>query len=142
MIDEPQPQPEAVAEALEPGRRILIVDDDELATSVLAGCLERVGFDVLTANSGRHGLALARVDRPDVILLDLGLPDIDGLDVCADLADDRETCEIPVIIITARESEDVVRASRTAGCRYFVHKPFDPNALLTLIQSAADACSW
>jgi CheY-like chemotaxis protein len=117
---------------------ILIVDDDEAAADVLSMRLNRQGFETTIAENGQMGLTLARTEKPSVILLDLRLPDIDGFELCQELVDDEETCEIPVIIVSGLERPDVIRRSRAAGCLYYIRKPYDPNALLTLIQQAID----
>ena len=125
---------------------VLIVDDDEAATDVLSTRLSRQGFETAIADSGQLGLTLARTERPSVILLDLRLPDMDGFELCQELVDDDETCEIPVIIVSGLERPDVLRRSRTAGCQYYLRKPYDPNALLALIQRSdrriARAVAW
>jgi CheY-like chemotaxis protein len=78
-----------------------------------------------------------------LILLDLRLPDADGFSVCQELADSSETCAIPVIILSGMERPDIIRRSRAAGCQYFVRKPYDPNALLILVQHAiGEARNW
>jgi CheY-like chemotaxis protein len=117
---------------------ILIVDDDQTLADVLSLRLSRLGFITATAGSGELARALARAEKPDLVLLDLGLPDVDGFELCQQLVDDEATCEIPIIILSGLELSDIIRRSRAAGCRYFVHKPYDPNALLTLIQQAID----
>ena len=66
-----------------------------------------------------------------------------GFDVCQQLADDPQTCSIPVIILSGMERPDIIRRARSSGCQYFVRKPYDPNALLVLIQSAiGEADKW
>lgn len=119
-------------------RSILIVEDDEAMADVLSIRLSRQGFKTKIAESGRTALSLVRKEKPDLILLDLRLPDMDGFEVCQELVDDEATCEIPVIILSGLERPDIIRRSRAAGCHYFVHKPYDPNALLTLIEQAID----
>lgn len=119
-----------------PRQSILIVDDDCDQTEVLALRLHNLGFETKTANTGAQGLSLARELQPHLVLLDLRLPDVDGLSVCQQLADGRQTCDIPVIIVSGMERSDVVRTTRSAGCRYYVRKPYDPNALLVLIENA------
>jgi CheY-like chemotaxis protein len=84
------------------------------------------------------GLQLARAEHPDLILLDIRLPDIDGLSVCHVLNDDPETCDIPIIVLSGMERPDIIRRTRSAGCHYFLRKPYDPNALLMLAQAAID----
>ena len=120
-------------------RSILIVEDDEALAEVLSLRLGRQGFHTTTATSGQLGLTLARAEKPHVILLDVQLPDMDGLELCQQLVDDERTCEIPVIIVSGSERGDIVRRSRAAGCHYFLGKPYDPNALLALIRQALEA---
>jgi CheY-like chemotaxis protein len=118
------------------GQKVLIIDDDEAIAEPLAFRLQRQGFHTLIAHAGEAGLALARSERPSIVLLDLRLPDIDGFTVCEQLDSDPTTCHIPVIILSGMERPDIIRRARAAGCTYFVRKPYDPNALLILIQSA------
>ena len=120
---------------------VLIIDDDRDQVSVLSQRLQRLGFDVLTAASGQMGLASAHQDRPSLILLDLRLPDMNGLSVCRRITDSAQTCGIPVIVVTAMEGPRILRDVRLAGAQYFLRKPYDPNALLVLIRSAL-AQSW
>jgi len=117
---------------------ILIIDDDPAMVEVLRRRLARQHFQVIDAASGSQGLAMARERRPSLVVLDLRLPDIDGLGVCERMADDPQTSQIPVIILSGMERPDIIRRSRAAGCQYFVRKPYDPNALLLLIRSAID----
>src|SRR3990170_1721959 len=109
-------------------RTILIIEDDEAVSDVLAVRLGRQGFQTRTASCGREGLALARAQRPDLVLLDLSLPDVDGFTICQELVDDPVTSGTPVIILSGMERPDVIRRSRAAGCQYYVRKPYDPNA--------------
>lgn len=127
----------AVAEA-PPPERILIVDDDKSIVEVLSHRLSTQGFEPLAAHTGADGLQQAREDHPSLILLDLRLPDTDGLSICRELVDSSDTWDIPVIIVTGRDDPDIVRRCRAAGCRFFVHKPYDPNALLILIRQALE----
>ncbi len=122
---------------------VLIVDDDEALAEVLSRRLQQQGFAAITADSGKEGLAKARSERPTLIVLDLRLPDVDGFAICEELADSSATCAIPVIILSGMEQPDILRRCRAAGCFYFVRKPYDPNALLTLIRQAIrEAGPW
>ena len=112
-----QPQPFFLV--LPKQHRVLIVDDDEAMVDVLSRRLQQQGFDPLWADCGEAGLAIARAERPSVILLDLRLPDTDGLAVCQQLADSPDTCGIPVIIMSGLDRPDIVRRCRSAGCQYF-----------------------
>lgn len=139
MIHQVLPELQADEQIEQDPRSILIVDDDEDQVFCLTQRLENLGYETHAAHAGRHGLALAQLERPDLIVLDLRLPDMDGLDVCAELADAPETCAIPVIILSGMERPNIVRSSRAAGCKFFVRKPYDPNALLALIEQALEA---
>ena len=131
-------RPKTAPAKITAGKRqsILIIDDDEVLSDVLSRRLRQQGFDALTADSGQCGLARAKADQPSLILLDLRLPDADGITICEQLADDLETCAIPVIILTGMERPDILRRCRAAGCHYYLRKPYDPNALLILIRQA------
>jgi CheY-like chemotaxis protein len=97
----------------------------------------------VAAYSGKAGLAKAKSHTPSLVVLDLGLPDIDGLRVCEQLADSPETCSVPIIILSGKDQPGLVRRCRAAGCHYFLRKPYDPNALLVLIRQAInEARAW
>ncbi len=115
---------------------MLIVDDDETIAEPLSIRLQRQGFGTLVANCGRQARKMALTEQPDCILLDLGLPDVDGFDLCQELVDSDATCAIPVIVVSGMDRPDILRRCRAAGCYYYVRKPYDPNALLTLIRQA------
>lgn len=139
VLEKPQPECAGTDRRL----TVLIVDDDEALAEVLSRRLQQQGFATITADSGREGLAKARSEHPALIVLDLRLPDIDGFAICEELADSTDTCAIPVIILSGMEQPDILRRCRAAGCFYFVRKPYDPNALLTLIRQAIqDAGAW
>ncbi|MDY0167400.1 MAG: response regulator [Thermoguttaceae bacterium] len=136
-------QPESAFEDDEQGPTILIVDDDDALTDVLALRLQKQGFETITVSTGERGLERARSQRPALIVLDLCLPDADGFEICQQLADSPDTCAIPVIILSGLEQPDILRRCRAAGCQFFVRKPYDPNVLLMLIrQSIEDAAHW
>ena len=115
-------------------RRILIVDDDPQQAEVLAYRLGEQGFQTMMAHRGEDAIRMARSSHPHLVLLDLRLPDVYGLSVCEQLTETPATCGIPVIILSGMESPNIIRQTRAAGCEYFVRKPYDPSALLVLIQ--------
>lgn len=117
-------------------RTVLIIDDDEDQSHALAWRLQSQGFETLTAAAGRRGMILAQSERPDVVLLDLELPDIDGLKVCEQLTDCERTAGIPVVIISGQERTDIVRQARIAGCHFYLRKPYDPNVVLMVVEQA------
>ncbi len=117
---------------------VLVVEDDPLQAEMLQEGLQRNGFHVLTTKTASDGLRLARTELPDVIVMDLGLPDGNGMDLCQRLSDLPETSDTPVIIISGTTEKDIVRRSRASGGKFFLHKPYDPNTLLLLISKAID----
>ena len=135
MQQTPLEQPEPVGVSAPP-RSVLIIEDDEAIADVLAIRLARQGFKTFTAHSGHHGVELACAHHPSLVLLDLRLPDISGFNVCQELVENPATNDIPIIILSGMQRPDIIRRSRSAGCRYYIRKPYDPNALLVLIDQA------
>ena len=114
--------------------RVLVVEDD-LANRVLLGrLLERGGHRVVTADDGRAALEMAGQGVADVVLLDLGLPDIDGLDVCRRLRADPATAALPVILVTGRDGAAESAEGTAAGADGTIAKPYEFGALLAMIQ--------
>lgn len=131
---EPSADPCAVVD--QPADHILVVDDDTEQVDVLSHSFTSLGYRVSVASTRVDGLRMAEADRPDLVLLDICLPDGDGLSICEEICDSERTADIPVIIVSGTEKPDVVRKARAAGCHYYVRKPYDPNALLILAQNA------
>jgi len=140
MLDETIAELEPCASQDSGPKTILIVDDDADQAEVLSTRLLSQGYETLIAETAEQALELTRAELPHLVLLDLMLPDGSGFDVCRTLADDQMTTSIPVIIVSAEERSDILRAARAAGSQYYVRKPYDPNALLVLIESALQ--SW
>jgi CheY-like chemotaxis protein len=130
------PRLELAANAAPQRQNILIIDDDDDQVDVLSHRLRSNGFETSSAESGQRGIDMVHEHRPHLVILDLRLPDIDGFSICQQLADNPETCAIPVIIVSGMVRPDIIRRSRSVGCQYYVRKPYDPNALLLLIENA------
>jgi DNA-binding response OmpR family regulator len=113
-------------------QRILIVDDEPKITQLVRDYLERSGFAVVTARDGREAVMRARTDRPDLIVLDLGLPDLDGLDVTRQL---RRDSQVPIIMLTARDAEADRVAGLELGADDYVTKPFSPRELVARVRA-------
>lgn len=113
-------------------RRILIVEDDPALAQVLTYSLQQRGYSVWTANEGRQAILLARTVRPDLIVLDLMLPGIDGRDVCRLI---RKWSSAPILVLTARDSEDDIVALFQAGADDYVTKPFRTRELFARIEA-------
>lgn len=108
-------------------RRILIIDDEDDIREVAKACLEIVGgWEVLTARSGKEGLALAQTARPDAILLDVMMPDLDGPATFQKLQTNQATHDIPVIFLTAKVQSAERRQLGGLGASATIAKPFDP----------------
>jgi CheY-like chemotaxis protein len=114
-------------------KRILIVEDNEMNRDVLSRKLARRGYEVVVAVDGAQGLARAQLDRPDIILMDLGLPEIDGWECVQRLRSDAATERIPVIALTAHAMLGEREKALDAGCDDFDTKPIDFERLLTKI---------
>jgi DNA-binding response OmpR family regulator len=107
-------------------RRVLVIDDERAIRLLCRVNLAASGMEVLEAPDGRAGLELARKERPDLVLLDVMMPDIDGWTVARELAGSEETRDIPVVFLTARaEAADKRLGEQLGGVGYLV-KPFDP----------------
>jgi DNA-binding response OmpR family regulator len=111
--------------------KILLVDDDALVRRSLKYQLEREGYRVLTAEDGQQALMLARADQPDLILLDIGLPDQSGLDLARTLQRELET---PIIFLTARNQETDIVVGLELGAEDYITKPFGTRELLARVR--------
>jgi two-component system, OmpR family, alkaline phosphatase synthesis response regulator PhoP len=115
-------------------RTILIVDDEVDIRAVLQGCLEAAGFQVLTASNGMDALERIRSNPPDLIIHDVMLPDITGLDVCALVKRDRRLRRIPFILLTARSQPQDRLTAAALGADAYMNKPFNPDELLAEVR--------
>jgi len=113
---------------------VLIIDDEAPIRLLCRVNLEAEGMDVLEAKDGRAGLELARAELPDVVLLDVMMPGLDGWGVAEELLDDAETSRIPIVFLTARaEFRDRARGLDIGGVDY-ITKPFNPVELAPLVR--------
>ena len=110
--------------------RILSVDDERDVTELLRFHLTKAGYEVLTASSGREAIETIRCCRPDLVLLDLMLPDIDGFGVCEILRRSAATASIPIIVLTAWATSDARFVGLEMGALDYVTKPFSPRDLV------------
>ncbi|WP_052667781.1 response regulator [Nitriliruptor alkaliphilus] len=116
---------------------VLVIDDEPALSELVAANLAAAGHRVRTAPDGRAGLAAVAERRPDVVVLDVMMPVLDGWGVLEALAEDPSTAELPVVMLTALSSEqDVIRAHLT-GAVHYLTKPFEVSALLTTVHTAA-----
>jgi DNA-binding response OmpR family regulator len=113
--------------------RVLLVEDDETIGRSLAGALESQGYDVVWAADGAAASAAFAAARPDLVLLDLGLPDVDGVDLCRELAGAAPM--LPILMLTARHEEADIVVSLDAGAVDYVTKPFRLAELLARVRA-------
>jgi len=111
-------------------KRILVVDDEIDLVEMLTIRLEANDYEVSMAYDGQDGLDKARALKPDLIILDLMLPKIDGYKVCRMLKFDEKYKQIPIILFTARAQESDIKLGKEVGADAYLTKPFEPNILL------------
>jgi len=124
----------AVAEPAADGRHdVLVVEDDPEINQLVGAYAELAGFRYRAALTGNAALAEVRRQPPQVIVLDLMLPDIDGLEICRRVRKEFNNGSVPVIILTALESEQTRRSGIECGAQEYLTKPFDPEQLMSTI---------
>lgn len=120
------------------GSKILLIDDSIQNLKLLGNMLREKNYQIALARDGKEGLELARMIYPDLILLDIMMPDLDGYEVCKQLKDDNQTKDIPVIFLTAKTSnEDLVRGFQIGGVDY-ITKPFNKEELFMRLKTHLD----
>ena len=137
MIDE-----HAMQTAIHPRsrpRRILVADDDPAIRTLLVMNLEDEGYQVIEAADGEDALRLARHAVPDLVLLDVMMPGLDGLDVLGVLRGHGPTADIPVVLLTAKSEDGDIWDGWRAGAAYYVTKPFDVEDVLRFVRAALRA---
>jgi len=117
-----------------PDATVLVVDDDPVIQKLLQVNFEMEGYSVITAGDGEEGLRRAQAERPDIVLLDIMMPKMNGLEVAAALKADDETAGIPVILLSAKAQSSDVQAGMEAGADDYITKPFDPLELLDRVR--------
>jgi len=116
-------------------KRVLAIEDESDILEVIQYNLEREGYDVLTSTNGGGGLELIRDEHPDLVLLDLMLPDLDGIEVCRQIRSDEEIKQIPVIMVTAKDTDSEIVLGLGVGADDYVTKPFNPQELVARVKA-------
>jgi two-component system alkaline phosphatase synthesis response regulator PhoP len=111
-------------------KRILIVEDDPAVLKATSYILKKEGYDVLTAQNGLEGLKKAREDNPDLLILDVMLPGIDGFEICHSLRREPETAEMPILMFSAKGQESDKATGLKVGADDYLTKPVDRTVLL------------
>ena len=121
-------------------KRVLLIDDEEDVRTLASFCIEiETGWEILTAANGREGLKIAETEQPDAILLDVMMPDLDGLQTIDRLKTNPKTKQIPVVFITAKAQASDRRRFYAAGAKGVINKPFDA---LTLASQILGFLGW
>ncbi|MEW5925069.1 MAG: response regulator [Candidatus Zixiibacteriota bacterium] len=113
--------------------RVLVIDDEPQVTEIIEAFLTNAGHEVVVANTANDGLRKAHEKRPDVILLDIMMPDSDGYSICNELKSNPPTADIPVVFLTGKDRSDDQGRSFKVGGDMFIKKPFSCERLLEII---------
>jgi two-component system alkaline phosphatase synthesis response regulator PhoP len=116
-------------------RKILVIEDDPDIQELVKYNLEKEGYEVSCSSTGEDGLKLARLKNPDLIILDLMLPRMDGLDVCREIKADSKTQSVSIIMLTAKGEESDIVIGLELGADDYIKKPFSPKVLLARIKA-------
>jgi CheY-like chemotaxis protein len=119
--------------------RVLVVDDDPEIVTFLATLLELEGIESQVATSAAAALEKLEHGLPNLVLLDIAMPDRDGLDLCRELKKDPRTRDVPVFVVSARPGKDVVDRAYAAGAEEFIRKPFENHELIARIRDRLSA---
>jgi len=117
------------------GRSILVVDDEPRIAQIVTAYLQRDGYQVFQAADGQKAIEIARAERPDLLILDLMLPEVSGWDVCRELRRDARTTSLPIIMLTARDEVADRIVGLELGADDYVVKPFDPKELVARVHA-------
>jgi DNA-binding response OmpR family regulator len=115
-------------------KRVLIVDDEPDILKTVIFRLKKAGYQIITAKDGKTGLELAKKEKPDLILLDVTLPLINGYEVCQRLKSDDNFKKIPVIFLTASVADKITDKTKASGANDYIIKPFEPEELLNKVK--------
>jgi len=118
-----------------PAKKILVVEDEKDILQLVTLYLEKEGFRILKATTGTEGLRSAKEDNPDLVILDLMLPEIDGLDICKQLRGAPDTAQLPIIMLTAKAEESDTVIGLELGADDYVTKPFSPKTLVARVKA-------
>ncbi len=116
-------------------KHVLVIEDDKDILELITYNLEREGYEVTGVTTGEDGVDAARSDKPDLVLLDLMLPGIDGLEVCRRLKADPDTAHLPIVMVTAKGEESDIITGLELGADDYVTKPFSPKVLTARIRA-------
>lgn len=120
--------------------KILLVDDEQKVLELIAYRLKLLGYNVITANDGEEAITKFEVESPDLIILDIAMPGIDGLTVCTRIRKMKDRNQVPILMLTARSAVEDVNKALAMGADDYIVKPYDPGVLQMKIQSHLSQC--
>ena len=118
-----------------PSTTVLLVEDDPVILRLLEVNFELEGYGVLSAHDGAEGIALARSERPDLIVSDIMMPNVSGIELVQTLKGEAATADIPIILLSAKAQTADIRAGMEAGADDYITKPFEPLELVEHVQA-------
>ena len=124
-----------------PARTVLVVDDDPVIVRLLRVNFEMEGYTVVTAGDGEEGVARAHDSNPDVVVCDIMMPKMNGLEVVERLRADDATKRLPILLLSAKAQDSEIQKGLDAGADDYVTKPFDPLELVERVQAVIDGAS-
>jgi two-component system, OmpR family, alkaline phosphatase synthesis response regulator PhoP len=119
-------------------KKILVVDDEENTRTLLKVTLGKHGYQVLTANDGQQGWEILQSDKPDLLISDINMPVMDGIQLLKRVRENTELKNMPIIMLTAKSSDEEVLAGLSDGADHYVTKPFTPDQILLFVRMALE----
>jgi CheY-like chemotaxis protein len=116
-------------------KRILVADDDPVILRLIQVNLELEGYQVLTANNGEEAVETATAEHPDLVILDIMMPRLDGYQACERLKAEAPTKDIPIVFLSAKAQQADIEKGKSYGVEAYLTKPFDPTELLAVVDS-------
>jgi two-component system phosphate regulon response regulator PhoB/two-component system alkaline phosphatase synthesis response regulator PhoP len=129
----PAPVADWASDLAEP--TILVADDDDEVRDLVAFKLNAAGYHAITADNGSSALTIVQRDQPDMVILDVAMPGLDGLSVCYELHSSAATAQIPVLMLSGRSRQVDIDLGRTVGADDYLVKPFSPSELIRRVRS-------
>ena len=114
--------------------KILVIEDDPVSSRLASYTLEKAGYQVVTASNGLQGLRKARSEKPDLLILDVMLPGVDGFEICHRLRADPQTAQLPILMLSAKFQEIDRQTGLKAGANVYLTKPVSPSEMVSRVE--------
>lgn len=116
--------------------KILMIDDSPTEIAVVKGMLEKKGHTIIVATSGREGVEMAKSEKPDLILMDIVMPDMNGFKATREIIKDPETSNIPIVVMSTKSQETDIEWAKRQGAQAYIVKPADEDELMAAVNAA------